>query len=75
MGVYIITGCSITRYKFFDPAINDDSAYLDDPEAREKIANPFGSFDYLIRWKQAISYYPSYSDNVKGKQKRRIKKN
>ncbi len=37
------------KYKFFDPSISDDSAYLDDPEYVTRIANPFGSFDYLIK--------------------------
>jgi len=42
------------KYKFFNPAISDDSAYLDDPDPLEKIANPFGSFDYLLRRSAAL---------------------
>lgn len=37
------------KYKFYDPAKSGDGAYLDDPEFVEKIANPFGTFDYLVK--------------------------
>jgi len=46
----IVLESPMVKYKFFDPRISDDSAYIDDTENMEnKIANPFGSFDYLIK--------------------------
>ena len=51
-GVWEITipiDAPMFKYKFYDPAKSDDSAYLDDTENPDKIANPFGSFDYLVR--------------------------
>jgi len=51
----LLINAPMIKYKFFDPSISDDSAYLDDPEPEEKIANPFGSFDYLIRRSKAIA--------------------
>jgi len=36
-------------YKFYNPDVEGDAAYLDDTENPEKTANPFGSFDYVLR--------------------------
>ena len=36
-------------YKFYDPAVEGDAAYLDDEENSDKTANPFGSFDWVLR--------------------------
>ncbi|HPY87157.1 MAG TPA: hypothetical protein PLG34_04160 [Spirochaetota bacterium] len=36
-------------YKFYNPAIEGDAAYWDDPENDDKTANPFGSFDWVLR--------------------------
>lgn len=36
-------------YKFYDPALEGDIAYFEDPEMPESIANPFGSKNGVLR--------------------------
>ena len=36
-------------YKFYDPALEGDIAYFEDPEMPESVANPFGSKNGVVR--------------------------
>jgi len=45
----IVLDAPMVKYKFYDPRISDDSAYIDDTENDNKVANPFGSYDWLIK--------------------------
>ena len=36
-------------YKFYDPALEGDIAYFEDPEMPEFVANPFGSKNGVVR--------------------------
>lgn len=36
-------------YKFYDPALSGEAAYIEDPEAPEEVANPFGSKNGVLR--------------------------
>lgn len=36
-------------YKFYDPAKSGEAAYMEDPDAEESVANPFGSKNAVLR--------------------------
>jgi len=56
-------------YKFYNPDIEGDAAYLDDDENPEKTANPFGSFDYVLRRPKGDAGGSSDSASAGGKVK------
>jgi len=56
-------------YKFYNPDIEGDAAYLDDDENPEKTANPFGSFDYVLRRPKGDSGSSSDSASAGGRVK------
>ena len=45
----------IEYYKFYNPAIYDDSAYFEDPEMPEFVFNPFGTKDGVLRRPKTVS--------------------
>ena len=45
----------IEYYKFYNPAIYNDSAYFEDPEMPEFVFNPFGTKDGVLRRPKTVS--------------------
>ncbi|MEM4398104.1 MAG: hypothetical protein QW757_05795, partial [Candidatus Woesearchaeota archaeon] len=37
------------KYKFYDPEDKSDNGYLPDKDPLEAVANPFGSYDYVVK--------------------------